>query len=316
MDNQPVTTLSEAIFNIGAVSRMTGIPIASLHAWERRYGFPHSSARTPGGHRLYSEKDVLRLRSVKAQIDRGITAHQAVLTVQKMDLADQFPSDSSKDAPSPIAIPSAPSPAGHDQLSQALYEHDLARADQLLAEMLAFTSPEDITLNVIRPVLSELGTAWAEGGISVSDEHLASNYLRHRLLMWMVTGPAARPGNPIVLACGPGELHEGGLLMLGVLLRRQGWPIAYLGQDVPFADLAVFLEQIQPKAVVLVGMLEKTARLLADWPTWIKQIEGKPIVTFAGRAFVIQPELKNLLPGIYLGESIQDGLAKLEELLR
>ena len=97
----------------------------------------------------------------------------------------------------------------------------------------------------------------------MTDEHLASNYLRQRLLMWLVTGPPARQTNPIVLACAPGEWHEGSLLMLGVLLRRRGWPVAYLGQDVPFADLAAFFEQIHPGALVLVGMLEESARQLA-----------------------------------------------------
>jgi DNA-binding transcriptional MerR regulator len=60
MNNQPPS--AEPIYNIGAVTRLTGIPITSLRAWERRYGFPHPSGRTPGGHRLYSEKDVTLLR--------------------------------------------------------------------------------------------------------------------------------------------------------------------------------------------------------------------------------------------------------------
>ena len=149
----------------------------------------------------------------------------------------------------------------------------------------------------------------------MTDEHLASNYLRQRLLMWLVTGPPARQTNPIVLACAPGEWHEGSLLMLGVLLRRRGWPVAYLGQDVPFADLAVFVEQIQPAALVLVGMLEESARLLAGWPQWIKQTAGRPLVAFAGRAFVLQPELQEQVPGLYLGDTIQAGLARLEEQL-
>ncbi len=100
--------------------------------------------------------------------------------------------------------------------------------------------------------------------------------------------------------------------MLGVLLRRQGWPVAYLGQNVPFADLAAFVEQVQPQAMVLVGMLEEPARLLADWPKWIKQTAGRPLVTFAGRAFVIQPELKDRVPGIYLGDTIQAGLEQIK----
>ena len=315
MNDQTPTAAAEAIFNIGAVTRMTGIPITTLHAWERRYGFPHSSARTLGGHRLYSEKDVTLLRCVKAQIEQGITASQAVIAVHKMDQEGRLPAEPAIETPLPVT-PLSAAPAGHVQLAEALYQHDLMRADQLMGEMLAFYSPEEITLNVIGPVLAELGEAWAGGHITVTDEHLASNYLRQRLLMWLVTGPPARQARPIVLACAPGEWHEGSLLMLGVLLRRRGWPVAYLGQDVPFADLAGFVEQIRPGALVLVGMVQETAILLAGWPQWIKQANGKPLVAFAGRAFVVHPELQSQVPGLYLGDTIQAGLARLEELLR
>jgi DNA-binding transcriptional MerR regulator len=314
MNDQVPAEMAEAIFNIGAVTRMTGIPITTLHAWERRYGFPHSSARTQGGHRLYSEKDVILLRAVKAQIDQGITARQAVKAVHKMEMEGRLPGANSIETTRPMVAPPA-GPAGYAQLAEALYQHDLTRADQLMGEMLAFYSPEEITLTVIGPVLAGLGEAWAEGRITVTDEHLASNYLRQRLLMWMVTGPPARQTRPIVLACAPGEWHEGSLLMLGVLLRRRGWPVVYLGQDVPFEDLAGFVEQIQAAALVLVGMLEETAQSLAGWPQWIKQDSGRPLVAFAGRAFVLQPELQSQVPGFYLGDTIQEGLARLEEKL-
>ena len=57
----------EPLYNIGVVSRMTGVSMATLRAWERRYNFPNSE-RTSGGHRLYSENDVLQLRWVKDRI--------------------------------------------------------------------------------------------------------------------------------------------------------------------------------------------------------------------------------------------------------
>ena len=315
MINQAHTSMAEAIFNIGAVTRMTGIPSSTLHAWERRYGFPHSSGRTPGGHRLYSGKDIALLRSIKEQIELGMTARQAVLAVQKMDLEGRPPTG--QPGESQRRTEQTPtSPAGYTQLAEALFQHDLTRADQLLGEMLAFISPEEITLNIIGPFLAELGEAWEQGRITVPDEHLASNYLRQRLLMWLVSGPPPRSTKPIVLACAPGEWHEGSLLMLGVLLRRQGWPVAYLGQNVPFPDLAEFVEKIQPQVLVLVSMLEETARNLAEWPKWIRQVAGKPLVTFAGRAFVIHPELIELVPGTYLGDAVQPGLEKLQEVLR
>ena len=77
------------LYNIGVVARLTTIPISTLHAWERRYGFPHSSARTQGGHRLYSEKDVTLLRLVKAQIEQGITARQAVIATMGQIFGEQ-----------------------------------------------------------------------------------------------------------------------------------------------------------------------------------------------------------------------------------
>src|SRR5512140_1662718 len=73
----------EALYNIGMVARATGVPVTTLHAWERRYGFPRSS-RTTGGHRLYSEKDIFILRWIKTQVDAGLATHSAILAAQKM----------------------------------------------------------------------------------------------------------------------------------------------------------------------------------------------------------------------------------------
>jgi hypothetical protein len=63
-------------------------------------------------------------------------------------------------------------------------------------------------------------------------------------------------------------------------------------------------------------MMEDTARTLADWPNHITPSAGYPLVTFAGRAFVMWPELKARVPGIYLGDNVQEGVERLEGLLR
>lgn len=302
--------LNSPLFNIGVVARVTGVPTATLHAWERRYGFP-AAERTAGGHRLYSEKDIARLRWVKSQVDTGLAVSRAVVAVRAVEAEGRLflPVEPNVELMSETRISSLNST--RDTLLSALTRHDLARADQLLGEQLAFYSPEDLTINIIGPVLNSIGEAWEQGHLTVSDEHLASNYLRHRLLMWLVTGPTPKPGNPLILACAPGEWHEGSLLMLAVLLRRQSWPVAYLGQNVPFNDLEAFSVMMIPRAIVMVAMSNKTARGLAAWPQWIKQVGGQPAVTFGGRAFVVQPELKGLVPGLYLGDTIPEGLQNL-----
>jgi CheY-like chemotaxis protein len=66
------------MYAIAAASEMTGIPVTTLRSWEKTFGVV-CPTRTGGGHRLYSQEDVERLRWLKAKIDAGIqpsVAHQ------------------------------------------------------------------------------------------------------------------------------------------------------------------------------------------------------------------------------------------------
>jgi MerR family transcriptional regulator, light-induced transcriptional regulator len=136
--------------------------------------------------------------------------------------------------------------------------------------------------------------------------------------MWTLTGPPPYPIRPTVLACAPGELHEGSLLILGVLLRRRRWPVAYLGQTVPLPDLATFVQEMKPPAVVLVAATEESARALAEWPQHLLEAARtkRPVIAFGGRIFTEQPEWRGKTPGIFLGATLQEGIVALERLLR
>jgi DNA-binding transcriptional MerR regulator len=292
--------------------------MATLRAWERRYTFPESE-RTSGGHRLYSENDLLQLRWVKARIDEGMATAQAIHALHR-----QMESGHEIRAGLPIAPPGQERQDGSPHLAvycEALYAaligRDLARADRALGDALAVSSPEDIILQVIGPAIARIGEAWENGEISVAAEHLTTNYLRQRLLMWMLSGPPPRQARPIVLACAPNEWHEGSLLILGALLRRRGWPVAYLGQAVPLPDLAGFVRDIQPQLVVLVSMTEQTAAELVEWPQWLPEASssGRPMVTFGGRVFTTHPEWRVRVAGLYLGDTLEEGLAQIEKLL-
>jgi MerR family transcriptional regulator, light-induced transcriptional regulator len=316
----PSTNVSrEPLYNIGVVTRMTGISMATLRAWERRYNFPEAS-RTTGGHRLYSERDIMRLRWVKSRIGEGMQTAQAIQALRHQELTGQDISTTAPEVPAVDRIEiqsSAVSGLYQDQLTTALIERNIQKADQILGEALAISSPDELILNVIGPTMAAIGDSWEKEQISVATEHLVTNYLRQRLLMWMVSGPPPQATQPVVLACAPNEWHEGSLLMLGALLRRQRWPVAYLGQAVPLPDLASLVNEIRPTAVVLVAMAESTAAALLEWPKWMPgaSTSGKPIICFGGRIFSTQPEWQVRMPGIYLGNTLQEGNQTLNKLL-
>ena len=309
---------SEPLYNIGVVSRMTDVSMATLRAWERRYDFP-ASERTAGGHRLFSERDVLRLRWVKERINAGMQTAQAINALRHQESIGriiQLPDDDHaaqellKEAGSHLPIYQA-------RLFDKLINHDLQGAEIVLNEVLASSSPEDLILEVIAPTLTQVGGAWETGEIDIPTEHLATNFLRQRLLMWMMSGPPPRVLTPIILACAPNEWHEGSLLILGALLRRQGWPVIYLGQSVPLKDLEDFVRDLHPSMVIWVAMTQSTAAELAEWPQSLPDVimTGKPMIGYGGRAYVVQPELRLQMPGIYLGNDFREALNHIERLL-
>lgn len=303
------------MFNIGTVSRMTNILEATLRVWERRYGFPQST-RTSGGHRLYAPEDITRLQWVKERVDEGMQISNAIRMLRAAEEQGAF-----------VLIESASDEhrrsfgSGLIHLQRRLYEalmaHQIEEASLILVEAQALYPLEEIVLEVIAPTLREIGDAWESGKADVATEHLATNHLRYFLSVWMNVGPPSLAINPVVLACAPGELHEGSLLMLGVLLRRLRWPVRYLGQAMPLPALSRFIEEIAPPIVVFAAMTAESAHALAEWPTWLPKAMARhhPLICFGGLPFVEQPELVLQVKGHYLGDTLQEGVQTLDTLL-
>jgi DNA-binding transcriptional MerR regulator len=66
----------QAVYSIGAVARMLGIPTSTLRGWEERYGMV-TPDRSLGSQRLYSRNEIEHLRFLKSQIDSGHSAADA-----------------------------------------------------------------------------------------------------------------------------------------------------------------------------------------------------------------------------------------------
>jgi DNA-binding transcriptional MerR regulator len=68
------------LYRIHWVAQETGIPEATLRAWERRYQVP-TPARTPSGYRVYSTTDVETVKRMRELCDRGMSAAEAAAVI-------------------------------------------------------------------------------------------------------------------------------------------------------------------------------------------------------------------------------------------
>ncbi len=60
-----------ALYTIGEVALLCDINPVTLRAWQRRYGLL-TPQRTDGGHRLFSEADIDRIREIQHWVESGV----------------------------------------------------------------------------------------------------------------------------------------------------------------------------------------------------------------------------------------------------
>ncbi len=229
--------LVAGLMRIGELSRRTGVTPELLRAWEHRYGLLRPT-RSPGGFRLYSVEDEARVRRTSALIADGLSAAEAA----GLAAADSPGVDSRADQPLITDLAA--------ELTQALDRFDAAAAQAVLDRLFGAVSIEFALTEVLIPYLHDLGERWANGTVTVAQEHFASNLVRGRLLGlgrdWGAGGSSSA-----VLAGMPGEAHDLGLILLGVLIARRGWRVTFLGADTPFDTLETSARELRPTLVVL-----------------------------------------------------------------
>src|SRR6478736_2668158 len=64
------------MYTIKRAAELTGISVATLRAWERRYGVV-SPQRSDGGYRLYGPEDVRALAIMNSLVNEGWSAREA-----------------------------------------------------------------------------------------------------------------------------------------------------------------------------------------------------------------------------------------------
>jgi DNA-binding transcriptional MerR regulator len=265
--SQPTPDAGPGYLRIGQLAKRTGVSPELLRAWEQRYGLLQPT-RTAGGFRLYSAADEARVQRMQSLVSGGLAAAQAAHLV----LSGDDPTLRTVSA-SAITLEDVA-----DDLTASLDRLDEPAANTALDRLLAAYTVETVLQEVILPYLHRLGERWATGEVSVAQEHFASNLLRGRLL-GLAQGWGQGRGPAAVLACLPGEQHELGLLAFGVVLRRRGWRITYLGTDSPIEAVADISQSLAPAVVVLLAMNPDNFLARAHE---IKQLANQVPVAIAG----------------------------------
>lgn len=228
-------------FPIGHVTELTGIPAVTLRAWERRYGLPRPH-RTAGGHRLYTLVEVEQLRRVQELMQKGYTVSRAVkrLRAEESQPGKEL-SEGSADHWSSY----------RRRLLDAVDHFDTIALENAYNDPLSLFPVDLVIDNVLLPVLQRLGDEWLQRDDGIAREHFFSNFLRNKVGTRFHHELQRRQGPSLLFACLPGEEHELGLLLAGLVAGTRGFRVLYLGANLPLAQLPPVANRVNPAGIVL-----------------------------------------------------------------
>lgn len=108
----------------------------------------------------------------------------------------------------------------------------------------------DVCENLLSPVLTEIGDRWANGTLTVAEEHRASAIVERSLANLMLS-PSGRPKGVVIVATPPGDEHSLPATMATAALRNNRWITHHLGTQVPALDLVKISKDTEADLVVL-----------------------------------------------------------------
>jgi MerR family transcriptional regulator, light-induced transcriptional regulator len=245
------------MYTIKQAAARAGVTVPVLRQWERRYGVVHP-ARTASGYRTYDEPAIARVRAMRQLVDEGWAPNAAATRIVAMDdrSMSTFLSRPQLDRDDTLAgVMGAVDLL--EVFEDAASKLDMARLETVLDEMFTRGSFEQVAERYLLPGLRRLGDAWQAGTLDVAAEHAASHAVGRRLAV--AYQASARPSQErglVLVGLPPGSRHELGALTFSIAARRAGFPVMYLGADLPVADWLDAAIQTDASAAV-VGVVSR-----------------------------------------------------------
>ena len=230
------------MLSIAAVERDTGIAKDTLRVWERRYNFP-MPLRDKNDDRVYPADQIEKLRILKRLLDSGFRPGRIVpLPIEALKELNAKTSQTLEASTHSLPIIS------QEEMDRYL---DLLRSHQTEALRLALSTTlmkiglDRFVIEVVAPLIKNIGEYWANGKLEIHEEHLFTEQIKHLLRTAINSVPRGHIGQNeessrprILLTTFPQEPHSLGLLMAEALMALEGCSCVSLGTQTPILEIA------------------------------------------------------------------------------
>ena len=246
------TVEADESLTVAALARRLGVAPATLRTWDRRYGIGPSE-HCAGNHRRYSAGDVIRLTSMVRLIVAGVTPKDAAGKALELNLKGTQNKvekliQKSEDQSDLISL-----------LFKSAIKFDQGKIEKLIRKSISEKGVEATWIEVIAPLLNEVGDVWVRTGAGIDIEHFLSEVVRKLLSENLGKISSPKNARPVLLACVENELHSLALLALAAVLAEARIECIFLGARTPQSALNEVITKAAPPAIFLWAQLSENA---------------------------------------------------------
>lgn len=275
-----------AQYLISTVAKRSGVKSDLVRAWERRYKAV-TPTRTAGGHRVYTDLDIARLKLLNQATNNGHSISQiAQFSLEELKNllkveAEQLPEQ---------IVPSLVTISDRKYLAEDYIEKCYAAVLAFDAKVLEGHFENAIVElgcdafieHLLAPLLTMIGERWKIGELRPVHEHMTSAIIRS--LTYILRNNSPCPANaPCMIVTTPiGQLHELGALLAAIIAEVKGWRVTYLGANLPAEEIAAAVKYTNAKAVTISISYSADDQVIPKEIRRLKKFIGPDVVLIVG----------------------------------
>ncbi|WP_374088544.1 MerR family transcriptional regulator [Methylomicrobium lacus] len=239
---------------ISTVSKRSGVKAELVRAWERRYQAV-APTRTAGGHRVYTDLDIARLKLLNQATRDG----HSISRIARYSLDELRKLLQAEEAFAPANHPLPPSGSDSKALAEAYVRKcyaevtafDARTLESLFENAIVELGIQNFIEDLLDPLLILIGERWKSGELRPVHEHMASSIIRSLTYILRNNTPCSPAAPRMVVTTPLGQLHELGALLAAIIAELKGWKVTYLGPNLPAEEIAAAVKFTDAAAVTI-----------------------------------------------------------------
>ena len=275
-----------AQYLISTVSKRSGVKSDLVRAWERRYQAV-TPTRTAGGHRVYTDQDIARLKLLNQATSNGHSISQ-IAQFSLDDLKDLLKNESGESKQTVIHTAHSASDRfflAEDYIEKcytAVLAFDAKTLESHFENAIVELGSEAFIEYLLTPLLTQIGERWKTGELRPVHEHMTSAVIRSLTYILRNNNPCSANAPRMIVSTPIGQLHELGALLAAIMAELKGWQVTYLGTNLPAEEIAAGVKYTNACALTISISFASDDHIVPKELRRLKKLIGNDVALIVG----------------------------------